>query len=69
MRDLQDIHVSVLGSESSRLDLRIPWDDNLDEWANHLKTILVFLGFYVDKIDINPESDDPQEPTEKPDEP
>jgi hypothetical protein len=42
------------------MTLVVPWDADIDDWAAHLKTILTFLQFSIDEIDINPESDDPQ---------
>lgn len=59
--EFADIAVSVRCPQTgTSMTIGIPFDADLDDWAGHLKTILVFLGFAVDNIAINPESDDPQ---------
>ena len=61
MDELKDTEVRVSDSVGGTMTLVIPWEADLDAWEGHLKTILTFMGFSVDEVDINPESDDPQE--------
>jgi hypothetical protein len=61
----KDIEIRVTDTGAGSMTMVVPWDADLDDWAGKLKTILTFLGFSVDTIDINPESDDPQGPEEQ----
>jgi hypothetical protein len=57
MKELQDIKVMVTDGGGDKLELTIPWDDDIEGWENHLKRIMVFLEFGVDEIVINPEKE------------
>jgi hypothetical protein len=57
MKELQDIKVTVTDGGGDKLELTIPWDDDIEGWENHLKRIMVFLEFGVDEIVINPEKE------------
>jgi hypothetical protein len=57
MKELQDIKVMVTDGGGDKLELTIPWDDDIEGWENHLKRIMVFLEFGVDAIEINPEKE------------
>ena len=65
MKELQDIKVLVMDTGGNKMELTIPWDDNLGGWEIHLKRIMVFLEFGVDEVVINPESDSLQDVGEK----
>ena len=58
MKELQDIKVLVMDTGGNKMELTIPWDDNIEGWENHLKRIMVFLEFGVDEVVINPEKED-----------
>ena len=55
MKELQDIKVLVTDSIGSKMELTIPWDDDIAGWEIHLKRIMAFLEFGVDEVVINPE--------------
>jgi hypothetical protein len=57
MKELQDIKVMVTDGGGDKLELTVPWDDDIEGWENHLKRIMVFLEFGVDEIVINPEKE------------
>jgi hypothetical protein len=60
MNEPQDIRVKVWDTEGMPMEFIVSWDADLDEWQDKLKLILTYLQFYVERVEINPESDDPQ---------
>jgi hypothetical protein len=58
MKELEDIKVLVTDSVGCKMELTVPWDDNLGHWEIHLKRIMTFLEFGVDEIVINPEKEE-----------
>lgn len=56
--DLQNIIITATNADGARMTLDIPGEDDLDAWQMHLKTILTHLGFIVDEVEINSESDE-----------
>ena len=61
MKELQDITVLVTDSIGCKMELTVPWDDDISGWEIHLKRIMTFLEFGVDEIVINPEKKETDE--------
>lgn len=55
MIDQKPVLVRVTDSEGREMTLKVHGEDTLTEWESHLKTIMTFLGFSVDEVEINPE--------------
>lgn len=54
----QNIRVIVFDSDNNRLELSVAYDLTHEDWEYYLKIMMIFLGFGVDRIEINPEVND-----------
>lgn len=61
MTELREIEIKVTNTRGCSMSIAVPADDTLDDWHGTIKTILTYLGFAVDEVLINPDSDDLQE--------
>jgi hypothetical protein len=57
MREPKDIHIMVTDTFGKTMVVEVHCDSTIDRMAEIFKTILVYLGYSVDKLVINSEEE------------